>query len=526
MYDDSGTRNSPSSTISSITAASGIDYKGSLVHLVTCFYEAEAELKYFTVRDAKGGFQSLVSINRVHGAESILGPFTGDFRPRIKDAEQSAALNALEGLESFIINSLDVESNLATCRNCGHCLGSLDNFFFFKKSQSEVLFGFKPELLAQPQYFVHDDVNQKVCCVHCRNCVGSKMELGPNSATIITFGHKKILVFGVKVWQPWQKYCLLPHTMSIERRDLKTFWPHEISSMEIDTAATSTIPVIMPTHADGSFQWEDLVRGIWPRKYQLEGYHRALLSNLIVCIPTGKGKTLIAALVMARMKRINPKKLVVLIVERIPLVFQQALAIARDTTLSLCQLCSETNTQATINKLLDKKSFDGLVATAGSFLDLIYKKQIQIEQFCLIVVDECHHTVGDHSYKKLLELVRKTPVDFRPRLLGLSASPACSSTVVKAREKLDDLCRAFDRAKIYYPELSMEPIKIEWIAVELSEQQLCAQVSLCKQLAPALKELLVAICSLKSFNEAEIANTQRWCGKYSTSTEAFHSQFC
>eukprot|EP01036_Dinobryon_divergens_P031105 gene31105-40450_t len=501
------------STISSISTTTGINYKGCLQQLVVSYYEGAAEITYCANRDSSGGFQA--TINMIDGSTTV-GPFPGEVCLRIKDAEQSAASKALEGLNSMINNSFEIEKNLVACRNCNHSFGSLDNFFFFKKSESEVLFGLKPELLVRElssptaAYFVHADGSQKVSCVACESCVGHKMELGLNAASIITFGQKKILVLGVKVWQAWQKYCLLPHTVSIDCRDLETFWPLEMSSMDVETA-TPMVPLIMPTHKDEYFKWEDLIHaGKKPHKYQLEGYYRALLSNLIVCIPTGKGKTLIAALVMARMKRINPCKLVVLIVERIPLVFQQARAIALDTTLSLCQLCSETNTQATINKLLNN-TFDGLVATAGSFLDLLYKKKIIIEQFSVIVVDECHHTVGSHSYRKLLEIVRKTPFDFRPRLLGLSASPACSSTVAKAREKLDKLCHDFDRAKIYCPELSMEPTKIEWIAVELSKQQECAQVSLSQQLAPVLKELLRAMNSSKTFNGKEVANSQRWC---------------
>ena len=302
---------------------------------------------------------------------------------------------------------------------------------------------------------------------------------------------------------------MLPCAATIDSRDYETFWPY-VQTSTIDS--TSSIPLIMPTHKEEYFQWEDLVINKKPHKYQLEGYHRALLSNLIICIPTGKGKTLIAALLMTRMKKLNPSKLVAFVVERIPLVFQQAPALAVDTQLSLCKLCSETKTQATINKLFDGVSFDGLVATAGSFLDLIYKKQLKIEQFSLIVVDECHHAVGNHSYYKLLELVRKTPLSFRPRVVGLSASPACSSTVAEAREKISNLCRVFDQAKLYYPDLSMEPTKIEWIAVEISEQQQSSQDNLCRQLAPILRDLLHVTCSRKKISDAEIADSQRWCG--------------
>ncbi len=53
--------------------------------------------------------------------------------------------------------------------------------------------------------------------------------------------------------------------------------------------------------------------------------------NLICCLPTGAGKTLIACLVIKRMKECNPKKKILFLVDRIPLVFQQAAVIDSET---------------------------------------------------------------------------------------------------------------------------------------------------------------------------------------------------
>ena len=61
-----------------------------------------------------------------------------------------------------------------------------------------------------------------------------------------------------------------------------------------------------------------------PRDYQMELFEHALYGNSLVFLPTGSGKTLVAAMVLSCMKRLNPKKLMVFITDRVPLVYQQS----------------------------------------------------------------------------------------------------------------------------------------------------------------------------------------------------------
>ena len=58
-----------------------------------------------------------------------------------------------------------------------------------------------------------------------------------------------------------------------------------------------------------------------PRGYQTELYIRSMEEkNLICCLPTGAGKTLISCLTIKRMKELNPDKRILFLVDRIPLV--------------------------------------------------------------------------------------------------------------------------------------------------------------------------------------------------------------
>ena len=60
------------------------------------------------------------------------------------------------------------------------------------------------------------------------------------------------------------------------------------------------------------------------RDYQVQCFVETLQRDLVAVLPTGAGKTLIASMLLKRMKELNPEKMGLFIVDRIPLVFQQA----------------------------------------------------------------------------------------------------------------------------------------------------------------------------------------------------------
>ena len=120
-----------------------------------------------------------------------------------------------------------------------------------------------------------------------------------------------------------------------------------------------------------------------------------------------------------RSKKLNPKRLVVVVAERIPLVQQLTEAISRFTDLNLFPLYSESRTKKNLEKIR-VGVFDGLVVTAGLLIEHLNCAEpvFSIKDFSLMVFDECHHVTGDHSYSKVLELVAKVNRKERPLLLG------------------------------------------------------------------------------------------------------------
>jgi hypothetical protein len=67
------------------------------------------------------------------------------------------------------------------------------------------------------------------------------------------------------------------------------------------------------------------------RSYQREMVMHAMQSNIICCLPTGAGKTLVACAVVVWMKKLNPEKKILVLVDKVPLVVQQAKAIRDET---------------------------------------------------------------------------------------------------------------------------------------------------------------------------------------------------
>ena len=81
------------------------------------------------------------------------------------------------------------------------------------------------------------------------------------------------------------------------------------------------------------FDWTNLLENKKARNYQVQCFIEALQQDLVAVLPTGAGKTMIASMLLKRMKELNPEKMGLFIVDRIPLVYQQA-------KVSYCQLWS------------------------------------------------------------------------------------------------------------------------------------------------------------------------------------------
>jgi len=180
---------------------------------------------------------------------------------------------------------------------------------------------------------------------------------------------------------------------------------------------------------------EDLnfrLQGIEAREYQINIFRQIWLKNSIVVLPTGLGKTVIAAMEASRMLRESLGKVMFLAPTK-PLVDQHSTTMKKLLNLpekEICQLTGD-NDSTSREELWLKSSV--VVCTPQVAWNDLRKGIYQIEKFGLIIFDEVHRGVGNYQYveiaQKFLEVRKRT-------ILGLTASPGSS------KEKLTEITKA------------------------------------------------------------------------------------
>ncbi|CAJ1341611.1 unnamed protein product [Effrenium voratum] len=359
------------------------------------------------------------------------------------------------------------------CVTCQNNLAAAGCLCFYVKSEREVHLIFKPEcrMLLKRTMEIQDPGKKKakITCGGCGSNVGSDLPFGPNGTSFAAFATDSVVVLGTPLGrkQKWAEESKKSQFSDIARRnDDDFFGDAQVDSTPTKRArAQQAAPISFATQVQ-HFAWD--VTETSPKSYQIEAYVEALARDLLVVMPTGCGKTLVAAMVLARMARLNRNHMGLFVVDRIPLVFQQASAIAAETGLRTCQLCGENKTKGMLHKLRDG-GFDVLVVTGGALVEILRNEELSLQQFSVVIVDEAHHATGEHVYSKVLSAVRNlpgTPDQPRPRLLGLTASPVTATTANMAFSRLQGLRAAFGAATALPNQQSTQ-----WLVVDSTPEQ-------------------------------------------------------
>lgn len=165
------------------------------------------------------------------------------------------------------------------------------------------------------------------------------------------------------------------------------------------------------------------------RDYQYNISRTALFSNTLVALPTGLGKTFIAAVVMYNYFRWFPEGKIVFAAPSRPLVLQQIEAchniggIPQEWAIDLTGQTSPTR------RAYHWKSKRVFFVTPQVLEKDIYSGSCLVKHLVCLVIDEAHRATGNYSYCVAVRELMTVPVPLR--ILALTATPGSKRDTVQ-----------------------------------------------------------------------------------------------
>uniref|UniRef100_A0A663EUN2 RNA helicase n=1 Tax=Aquila chrysaetos chrysaetos TaxID=223781 RepID=A0A663EUN2_AQUCH len=210
------------------------------------------------------------------------------------------------------------------------------------------------------------------------------------------------------------------------------------------------------------------------RDYQMEVAKPALNGeNIIICLPTGSGKTRVAVYItkdhLDKRKRASEPGKVIVLVNKVPLV-EQHLRKEFNPFLKrwyqVIGLSGDSQLKISFPEVVRRN--DVIISTAqileNSLLNAAKEDEegVQLSDFSLIIIDECHHTQKEGVYNNIMRRYLKEkmknrklakenkPLIPQPQILGLTASPGVggATSYSKAEEHILKICANLDACRI------------------------------------------------------------------------------
>ena len=382
----------------------------------------------------------------------------------------------------------------ATCGACYKQVLDISEICFYEKSAKELHLIVRQEIvrgLRSQKRLIIDEANTKrkmtpVLCPHCSTKIGTMSPYGPESVSFIALSLRKLSVAGMRLLEEKEKLVAVksktPRWDNITtRNDMNFFGSVDTLAVAVSSAPpkhSNRVPVVRASQQDlMTYSWDDLVVTP-PRDYQIQAFAQLMHSrSLILSLPTGLGKTLVGAMALCKMKKMNPSRVGLFLVDKIPLVFQQGEVILRETGLRICLLCSETASQRMVDGIINGK-FDVVVATAGCLVEKLSKSNLTINNTCCVIIDECHHARNDHPFHLLLKQVHSLPAADKPLILGLTASPVSGGLSAykvgsppSPAMQIAELERNFG-GFVLHPSVPKNVVKESWFVISMNEIQI------------------------------------------------------
>ncbi len=213
------------------------------------------------------------------------------------------------------------------------------------------------------------------------------------------------------------------------------------------------------------------------REYQRNIVSKALQGNTLVVLPTGLGKTVIAAILAAERLLKHDWGKVVLLAPTKPLVLQHAETFKRILKLPEDAIRTCTGEMPPKEREGIWQMAKVIIATPQVVRNDLIARRMNASDWVLLVFDEAHKAVGDYPYVFIAEEFLKRAKS--PLILGLTASPGSQ------REKVLEVCRALNIKWVEArtersPDVApyVKKVKVEWVIVELPLEMLRVKAKL------------------------------------------------
>lgn len=171
------------------------------------------------------------------------------------------------------------------------------------------------------------------------------------------------------------------------------------------------------------------------RDYQFNIVKLALFNNVLCAIPTGLGKTFIAAVIVLNYFRWYPKGKLIFLCPSRPLVAQQQISCHKICGLPWDSAIDLTGSKASSIRIEEYKEKRIFYMTPQTLENDLRTKKIDPLDIITVVVDEAHRSTGNYSYCNVVREITKYNPWFR--VLALTATPG--NNVEKIQQVIDKL---------------------------------------------------------------------------------------
>jgi Fanconi anemia group M protein len=157
------------------------------------------------------------------------------------------------------------------------------------------------------------------------------------------------------------------------------------------------------------------------RDYQRRFVERALEANTLAVLPTALGKTVIAELVAAELLHRHPGSRILFMAPTKPLALQHRELVLKHLKLREDEVAVVTGETAIRSGVWSNSRVRFVTATPQTVWNDYRRGLVRLEEFALLVFDECHRSRSRYAYTRLAEeYIRICPY---PLILALTASP-------------------------------------------------------------------------------------------------------